>query len=63
MPWPRAIKCPPNWIFQKKCRTLMDNQGRGRGAGAPRTAPYLKKNKACKTFLTPGYKNSEGEGC
>ena len=23
MPWPRAIKCPPNWIFQKKCRTLM----------------------------------------
>ena len=22
MPWPRAIKCPPNWIFRKKCRTL-----------------------------------------
>ena len=23
MPWPRAIKRPPNWIFQKKCRTLI----------------------------------------
>ena len=30
MPWPRAIKCPPNWIFmkpvlenRKMCRTLM----------------------------------------
>ena len=23
IPWPRAIQCPPNQNFKKKCRTLM----------------------------------------